>query len=451
MYSNGQTFLHPTVGLNSTFSGGCPEHTCSGFYYDDGGPSSNYSPGINNIYQTFCPDQDDVCLRATFSEFNSRTSGFASRQAFLRVLNGPAQNSPQIGFLYGNYAASVPIVYTSSHSSGCLTFRFTSNVNSQDGSRTGWTSQFSCVPCAARQPNGLSDCLTGAQQICNSDPLSGASPGPGSIGEGCGGCAEAEGETFAAWYYFDIATSGTLAFDIVPLTASNDLDFALYGPNVDCTTLGNPVRCQYAQNTGNGGMAGTGGVNSSDVSGPAYVNQLNVNAGEQYVLLINNWTEGGGGYTINWTGSAGIDCTPSTLPVELLGFSGQDKPGFNELTWSTSSERDNDYFRIERSTDGYLWYPVADVKGAGNSSTELTYSIQDKNVENNIINYYRLKQFDFDGTMKTHEDMVAILNNHAKPHLVKVVNTLGQEVSKDTKGLVFEIYSDGSRVKKFND
>lgn len=447
-FVNGQTFLHPTTGLLSSFAGGCPEHTCSGFYYDDGGASNPYSTGVNSIYQTFCPDQDDVCMQVTFTEFETRNSSFASRIAQLAVRNGPAQNSPLITAIAGNASAFVPLVYTSSHSSGCLTFSFYSGVNSQNfGPYSGWASTLSCVPCTEREPNGLSECIN-AQQICNNDPLSGNSPGPGSSGEGCAGCLL--GETFTSWYYFEASTSGTLGFSLTPDLGTSDFDFALYGPNVGCSSLGSPVRCSYAQGTGNTGLNSTALDTSEGVSGDGFVSEVNVNAGDQYVLMIDNWTAGGGGYTINWTGTASLECASVPLPVEFLGFQGEDNPGFNELSWSTNSERDNDFFRVERSTDGYLWHPIADVKGSGTTNAEQSYSIQDANIENNIIYYYRLKQFDFDGKMETHDDIVAILNNHAKPHIVKVINTLGQEVSTDATGLIFEIYSDGSRVKKFN-
>lgn len=438
--SNGQTYLHPTIGNNSTYSGACPESTCSGIYYDNGGAGGNYSNNINQVYQTFCPDQPNVCIRATFTAFNTE-SGFD----YLRFHNGPSPISPILATRSGTPA--LPFAYTGTNSSGCLTIRFRSDFTV---TRPGWAANLSCVPCAQRQPDGLSDCATGALQICSNDPLVGISPGPGSTHEGCAGCANTEGEIYSSWYYFQIETSGTLAFDLVPDVASEDLDFALYGPNVDCGSLGTPVRCQYAANTGNGGMSGTGGVNSSGVTGPAYVNQLNVTAGQQYVLLINNWSAGAGGYTVNWTGNATIDCTPIGLPVELLSFNGVAKEGYNHITWSTASERDNDYFRVEKSTDGILWFPLADVKGAGNSVETLDYEIKDNDVAEGVIQYYRLKQFDFDGTMEKHDDIVAIINNFPKPYVVSTINSLGQEVQENTPGIVVDIYSNGTRVKRFN-
>lgn len=442
-----QTYNHPSVGLLNTFSGACPEATCSGTYYDNGGVSGNYSNGINEIYQTFCPDSPGTCLRVNFSSWDMERYWFWgwNYPDFLRVLNGPAQNSPQIGLLEYQGANAT---FTANNSSGCLTFRFRSDGT---GTRPGWTGSFSCVPCAARQPDGIADC-SGAQQVCNNNPLTNTSPGSGSVAEGCAGCAGAEGEIYSAWYYFQVGTGGQLGFDLVPDVPGDDIDFALYGPNVDCGTLGSPIRCSYAISTGTGGMRPGEGTTSEGVFGAGtaagWVDDLAVNAGDVYVLLINNWTAGASGYTINWTGSAVLDCTPIGLPVELSSFTGEDLPGKNVLNWTTSSEKDNDYFRIERSIDGQFWVPVGDVKGVGNSASENQYRLVDENIEKNIVYYYRLKQFDFDGEMTTHDEIVAILNNHEKPHLVKVVNLLGQEVNQEYQGVRIEIYSDGSRVKK---
>jgi hypothetical protein len=45
-----------------------------------------------------------------------------------------------------------------------------------------------------------------------------------------------------------------LYFKIDPLVNTQDYDFALYGPNVTCTSLGTPLRCSYAAVTGNTGL-----------------------------------------------------------------------------------------------------------------------------------------------------------------------------------------------------
>ncbi|HLP18790.1 MAG TPA: T9SS type A sorting domain-containing protein [Chitinophagales bacterium] len=66
------------------------------------------------------------------------------------------------------------------------------------------------------------------------------------------------------------------------------------------------------------------------------------------------------------------------------------------LRWSTFIELDNDYFNIERSTDGIEYKSIGIVKGQGNSSVKHEYDYLDKDYESGI-NYYRLMQVDFDG------------------------------------------------------
>lgn len=441
----GQTYYHPTTGVQSTFSGACPESTCSGTYYDNGGSFGNYSSGVNNIYRTFCPSTDGTCMRVNFASWNFEYSCFfgCTYYDYLRVLDGPAQNSPLIAQLQANGG---PATITANNSSGCLTFRMYS-----DGSvtRAGWTANFSCVPCAARQPNGASDCVSGAVQVCDNSPLSGSSPGPGTNTEGCSGCVT--GETYSAWYYFEAQTSGNLEFSIDPASAGEDLDFALYGPNVDCGTLGTPVRCSYAISTGSTGLANGSGDNSENVYGNGWTEDINMTAGDQYILMVNNWTAGGGGYTINWGGTASLDCTPISLPVDFLTFYGKDKPGFNEIKWETASENNNNYFVVERSRDGSMWIPVATVMSKGNSNSTQSYRIEDREIEQGSLWYYSIKQTDYDGTTETHDEIVAIMNNHDKPHVVKVVNLLGQEIDPNSTELRIEIYSDGSRVKKMGE
>ncbi len=65
-----QTYNHPTVGVAGTYSGGCQVHTCSGTYYDNGGPGGNCSNNISWLYWTFCPNNDNQCLRMQFTSFN---------------------------------------------------------------------------------------------------------------------------------------------------------------------------------------------------------------------------------------------------------------------------------------------------------------------------------------------------------------------------------------------
>ena len=53
--------------------------------------------------------------------------------------------------------------------------------------------------------------------------------------------------------------------------------------------------------------------------------------------------------------------------------------------------------------------------------------------------------------MIVHGEVFSVLsvNNIKDIKYVKTLNQLGQQVSADTKGLVFEIYDDGTIVKKY--
>lgn len=84
------------------------------------------------------------------------------------------------------------------------------------------------------------------------------------------------------------------------------------------------------------------------------------------------------------------------LPVELSSFNVKKVDEGAEITWVTESEINNDYFTIEKSSDGVDYSVLGEVVGAGNSNGKLTYSYIDDAVESGV-NYYRLKQTDFDG------------------------------------------------------
>jgi len=142
------------------------------------------------------------------------------------------------------------------------------------------------------------------------------------------------------------------------------------------------------------------------------------------------------------------DVTPIPLPVELILFEGSNEETYNLLKWSTASEKDNDYFLIERSQDGTNWTNINVTSGMGNSNTKVDYSFRDFTFTNDI-NYYRLTQVDFDGVRETF-DVISINNTKNKKQILKITNTIGQEVSLDTKGLLLITYTDGTSEKIIN-
>jgi PKD repeat protein len=88
--------------------------------------------------------------------------------------------------------------------------------------------------------------------------------------------------------------------------------------------------------------------------------------------------------------------TNTPLPVELASFTGVAKDNYNELKWTTLSEKNNDRFEIERSISGFDFTQIGVVRGHGNSNNPVHYRFDDRNIEPRNY-YYRLKQVDVDG------------------------------------------------------
>ncbi len=88
------------------------------------------------------------------------------------------------------------------------------------------------------------------------------------------------------------------------------------------------------------------------------------------------------------------------LPVEFLSIDAYLQDENIVVEWITATERNNDYFTVERSRDAVNFEIIAVVKSKaefGNSNQILSYSVVDLSPIAGL-NYYRVKQTDFDGT-----------------------------------------------------
>ncbi|MEZ4931617.1 MAG: hypothetical protein R2788_05745 [Saprospiraceae bacterium] len=85
------------------------------------------------------------------------------------------------------------------------------------------------------------------------------------------------------------------------------------------------------------------------------------------------------------------------LPVELKYWKAELRMNEVYLHWQTASETQNAYFQIEHSTDGITFEKIDEINGVGNSTETINYEYIHKNPAFGL-NYYRLKQTDFDGT-----------------------------------------------------
>ncbi|MBR5168422.1 MAG: T9SS type A sorting domain-containing protein [Salinivirgaceae bacterium] len=95
------------------------------------------------------------------------------------------------------------------------------------------------------------------------------------------------------------------------------------------------------------------------------------------------------------------------LPVTFAAFAGHQEGNSIVLEWTTLSENNNDYFEIERSSDGINFVTIGYVEGAGNSNSRIDYSFNDNAPEQGRL-YYRLSQVDFDGTREYADKVVTV-------------------------------------------
>lgn len=85
------------------------------------------------------------------------------------------------------------------------------------------------------------------------------------------------------------------------------------------------------------------------------------------------------------------------LPIELLHFTATlNDDNKVDLDWATAVEINNDFFEVERTTDGITYETVATVDGSGTSSQQHSYDAVDRFPKSGV-SYYRLKQTDENG------------------------------------------------------
>ena len=144
--------------------------TCGSIFYDSGGASGNYS-NYESTSTTFYPDTPGDAVTVTFTSFNTE-SGYDE----LTVYNGPNSTYPVLGVFSGT---SIPGPFTSSDSSGALTFVFDSDYIYN---YSGWEANITCgSTCDVNitktlSPFGADDCTLDyatLEATTNTTPVSG--------------------------------------------------------------------------------------------------------------------------------------------------------------------------------------------------------------------------------------------------------------------------------------
>lgn len=162
-------------------------------------------------------------------------------------------------------------------------------------------------------------------------------------------------------------------------------------------------------------------------------------------------------------------CSTVPLPIELVAFTGSEEQKIVHLYWKTGTETNNNYYDVERSSNGIDFEKVATVDSKapnGTSLGPLEYNTTDNDLRSPVY-YYRLKQVDKNGTFKrTGIISVRIFAaeftiypnpntgvfsievpslNMSEPMTVVVYNSLGEKVYESVQTIVNDQIT-GSRV-----
>jgi hypothetical protein len=133
-----------------------------------------------------------------------------------------------------------------------------------------------------------------------------------------------------------------------------------------------------------------GGSEQGGYSNPFYSNVM------PNPLLVN--CGGANDPTANCTSTVGINTV--ALPVKFLSFYALKTGDDAKLNWTVENDEDNQFFDIERSTDGRTYTKFASVNAKANGKSVNTYDGADARLSslNAKTIYYRIKQLDKSGT-----------------------------------------------------
>lgn len=212
--------------------------------------------------------------------------------------------------------------------------------------------------------------LAFAMHVCTDTAVQAA---PGSIGAVTDldatnrGCLIG-GERQGVWMHFRMATAGRVGFTIAPAEPSSDYDFAVWGPyDTPVTELNElPARCNFSGVAGNGGLDYVATQLSAGPGGTPWLRYLDVEAGEWYMLYVDNFALSGLEFDLTWQlqGGATLGCllppvsammasTTTIEPGSTVDFTDM-STGYPYLwSWSFPDAEPNESF--EQNPTGILY------------------------------------------------------------------------------------------------
>ena len=137
---------------------------------------------------------------------------------------------------------------------------------------------------------------------------------------------------------------------------------------------------------------------------------------------------------------ADMDPGVSLLPVEFVKFEVEKSERGNVLNWTTATEINNDKFVVERSSNGRDYVALSSVEGHGNSTELIDYEFVD-NEPMDGMNFYRLKQMDFDGKFEYSKVISIRSNDNADVNIypTSVMDVINVQLSSEGEMAVYSV------------
>lgn len=469
-----QTYLISTQGTNNT---------CGGTFYDSGGAGGSHG-GNENYTQTFCSDASN-CISFNFSSFDLGNGDN------LNIYDGPNTSSALIGTYTGTGSPG-----TITSTTGCLTFQFTSSPGNNG---SGWAAAISCQSCSVPQTfnlNGDAQYITVNGEQCiqltaalndqtgcawNDSPIDFANdfnltlnyyfgsningadgntfsfqPSASSACGTAGGQLGAGGLTNALAIEFDTYDNDnpTHLYDMLCDHIAIEID----GNHQNAAPAAGPVCAKT-----NMGNIDDGGTYEVEIAWNAATMTLDIYFDGVLRLSYTNdivTNVFGGQNLVYWgatSATGGLNnqqyfCPSSIviLPVGLTSFTSECNGTDEIFSWTTSTEQNANYFTLEYTYDGYVFYPESVVQAVGNSSSEQSYRARISTIDKNN-RFYRLKFTDMNGTydvseliasqrclntselvQSLHQVATKLTINVNEPCQARIINMMGQKAYTET-------------------
>lgn len=144
----------------------------------------------------------------------------------------------------------------------------------------------------------------------------------------------------------------------------------------------------------------------------ANINQT-IPQNESIIIKIYAWGANSGGTLAILNNTSSGDPGITALPITLSDFYGTPVDNTIVLKWITESEKNNAYMEVQRSKDGIHFIPIGQRKGHSISTEQQHYDLADKKPLPGI-NYYRLKQVDYDSSFEYHKIIAVPFNGKSQ-------------------------------------